>query len=148
MSGKSLIFGGAKLFKIAFHAARFPRHAHAPAVPDQLCEKIIHFSRGSTAIKSCSIFLGSELCVRSSRLESRITCVSTTTPAAMPNPLPSHHVCSLARHARQSQKLLHRFAELYRRIPRRFLACTMMDFVLLRKKPVGRMSCSISAGLA
>src|ERR1700729_4094841 len=51
-------------------------------------EKRIHFSRGMTSMRSCSMFFGSLLVVSSRRREMRWTCVSTTTPSAILNQLP------------------------------------------------------------
>src|SRR5207244_3755076 len=48
------------------------------------CEKSIHSSRGSCSIRSRSIFTASSCSVKPRRCDSRVTCVSTTTPAAIP----------------------------------------------------------------
>src|SRR5260370_23008784 len=53
------------------------------------CEKSIHFAGGITFIKSCSMSLGLSLRVSSRRREMRCTCVSTTTPTAFLNHVPS-----------------------------------------------------------
>ena len=71
--------------------------ANAAAVPNQLVQ-ITHLSCGIIRIRSCSIFLASVFFVKSSRVESRVTCVSTTTPEAIPNAVPSTNSPSCARH--------------------------------------------------
>src|SRR5205814_118775 len=53
------------------------------------CEKLIHSSCGSCCIRSRSIFTASSCSVSPSRCESRVTCVSTTTPVAMSNAVPN-----------------------------------------------------------
>jgi len=52
-------------------------------------EKRIHFSFGIIFIRSFSIFTGSVSFVKSRRWEMRWTCVSTTTPDAIPKAVPS-----------------------------------------------------------
>src|SRR4029079_14817556 len=51
-------------------------------------EKSTHSLFGSSVIRSCSIFVVSVCFVRPSRLLRRLTCVSTTTPVAIPNAVP------------------------------------------------------------
>ena len=53
------------------------------------CENRIHRSRGITCIRSTSIFFTSVARVSPRRMASRCTCVSTTTPSARPNSVPS-----------------------------------------------------------
>src|SRR5258708_27539340 len=73
------------------HSAHLGLRARQRLRPCQMiwCENKIHFSRGITFIKSCSIFCGSFCFVNSSRREMRCTCVSTTTPSAILNHEPS-----------------------------------------------------------
>src|ERR1017187_4775581 len=47
VGGIRLVFCGANLFKIAFDAARFSRHANSPAVPDELVRKKYPFFLGN-----------------------------------------------------------------------------------------------------
>ena len=69
---------------------RFARNWHTlAAVPDELVGKQYPLSRGMTRIKSCSIFLGSVCLGQVEAFERRVTCVSTTTPYAMPNAVPN-----------------------------------------------------------
>src|SRR5712664_3843421 len=97
-------------------------------------------------IRSCSIFSGSSFLDRSSRRESRWTWVSTTTPDAMPYAVPR---TTFAVFRATPGKV--RISSIVRgttppNVSKITLLAPMMDFVLLRKKPVGRMSCSSSLG--
>jgi hypothetical protein len=58
------------------------------------------------------------------------------------------HVRRFARHSRQREQFFHRARHFAAELFDDFLAAPMMDLVLFRKKPVGRISCSSSAGFA
>ena len=95
-------------------------------------------------MRSCSIFFGSSCLVRSRRRESRMTCVSTTTPLAMPKPEPRTTLPVLRAtpgSVRISSIVCGTSPWKFSMMP---LLAPMIDFVLLRKNPVGRISCSSS----
>ncbi len=70
------------------HKARRALHTRRPCAMSR-CEKKIQSRRGTSSIKSRSIFSGCPCAVNPSLCESRATCVSTTMPAVMPKALPS-----------------------------------------------------------
>src|SRR5262249_11528913 len=73
------------------HSPQFGLRAKQMRRPCQIiwCENWIQRSRGIFCIKFCSIFLGSSSSVSASRALRRATCVSTTTPSAIPYAVPS-----------------------------------------------------------
>src|SRR5882724_6908781 len=73
------------------HSTHFGLRAWQTRRPCQISwwENWIHLSCGIIFIKSCSTFFGSSFRDKSSRLERRNTCVSTTTPLAIPYAVPS-----------------------------------------------------------
>src|SRR5437016_9244743 len=70
------------------HFGRRAMHTRRPC-RIRVCENQVHFSRGTSAIRSRSIFTGSFSFVRSSRVAIRCTWVSTTTPSFFLNQHPS-----------------------------------------------------------
>ena len=82
------------------------RHTRRPCQMSR-CGKRPQSARGTSRIRSRSIFTGSSRRVSPRRCESRRTCVSTTTPCGLPE-LRRHHVRRLARHAGEPHQLLDR----------------------------------------
>src|ERR1700687_1305590 len=111
-------------------------------------ENWIHFSFGRIAIKSCSIFFGSSLRVKSRRCETRCTCVSTTTPLAIPYAVPSTtFAVFLATPGSVSISSMVR-GTFPPKLSSNILLAAIIDLVLFLKNPVGRMSASNSEGVA
>ena len=100
-----------------------------------------------TFIRSCSILTGASSFVSSRRREMRWTCVSTTTPAGMPNHEPRTTLAVL----RAAPGTVRSSSIVLGTSPPKSLmilrAAPTMDFDLLRKNPVERMSGSSSSGL-
>src|SRR5438034_10774304 len=73
------------------HISHFGRRAMHTRRPCRIsvCENHVHLSRGTSAIRSRSLFPGSFSLVRPSGLDSRWTWVSTTDPSFLPNQVPS-----------------------------------------------------------
>src|SRR6266571_6424754 len=73
------------------HSAHFGRSAEHLARPWWMskCASSIHLLRGNSFIKSSSILSGRSSFEKSSRRDSRCTCVSTTMPSALPKATPS-----------------------------------------------------------
>src|SRR6266550_3049119 len=73
------------------HSMHFGLRAWQTRRPCQISwwENWIHFSCGIIFIRSCSTFLGSSFRDKFRRFERRSTCVSTTTPLAIPYAVPS-----------------------------------------------------------
>jgi len=97
-------------------------------------------------IRSCSIFWGSSFFVSSNRREIRCTCVSTTTPSALPNHVPSTTFAVL----RATPGNVSKPSMLSGTLPPNSLttlrAAPTTDFDLLRKNPVDRISGSSCCG--
>src|ERR1017187_4391272 len=100
---------------------------------------------GTSCINSCSIFTASFSFVRPRRVESRVTCVSTTTPTLMSNALPRTTFAVL----RPTPASACSSSIVRGTSPRNFSTSAaqqaLMFFALLRKKPVDLMAASISA---
>jgi len=91
------------------HSRHFGLRAWQIRRPCQISwwENWIHLFCGMIFIKSCSTFLGSSFRDKSRRLERRSTCVSTTTPLAIPYAVPSTTLPVFSRHARQREDFFH-----------------------------------------
>src|SRR5437016_7244563 len=111
-------------------------------------ENWTHFSCGIIFITSCSTFLGSSFRDKFRRFERRSTCVSTTTPLAIPYAVPSTTFAVL----RATPGSVSISSIVRGTCPPNLsmiaLLAPITDFVLFRKNPVGRMSCSNSPGVA
>src|SRR5437660_1171253 len=70
------------------HLGRRAMHTRRPW-RISVCENQVHWSRGTSPIRSRSIFTGSVSRVRPSRVDRRCTCVSTTIPSFFRNQVPS-----------------------------------------------------------
>src|SRR5438094_8221368 len=116
----------------------------------RVCENHVHLSRGTSAIRSRSIFAGSSCFVRPSSVERRWTWVSTTTPSFLPNHVPSttFAVFRPTPGSWTSCSIVSGTAPPWRSTSA--CAIPMIDLVLLRKNPVLWISCSrtwIGAGV-
>src|ERR1017187_5932402 len=105
----------------------------------------VQSSCGTSCINSCSIFTASFSFVRPRRVESRVTCVSTTTPTLMSNALPRTTFAVL----RPTPASACSSSIVRGTSPRNFSTSAaqqaLMFFALLRKKPVDLTAASISA---
>ena len=110
------------------------------------CENRIHRSRGRIFTRSCSIFTGSVFFVRSSRCEIRITCVSTTTPLAIPyaDPSTTFAVFRAAPGTVSSSSIVRGTTP--PNSPTTRCAAPTIDFALLLKNPVLRISFAKTSG--
>ena len=129
----------------ALGAEGVARDADFSAEPDDLMANETQRSCGTSFIRSCSTFSGVFCLVSFRRWVMRKTCVSTTTPLAMPKAVPSTTLavfratpgsgrsCSMVRGTSPPKSWTI------------FVAAPMMLFALLRKKPVERISFSNSA---
>src|SRR3989449_6619881 len=130
--------------RLMTHSSHFGRRAMHTRRPCRIsvCENHVHLSRGTSAIKSRSIFTGSFSVVRPSSVVSRCTWVSTTIPSFLPNQVPSTTFAVL----RPTPGSWTSCSMVSGTVPpwRSISACAipMMDLVLLRKNPVLWISCS------
>src|SRR5467141_1710099 len=132
------------------HSMHFGLRAWQTRRPCQISwwENLIHLSRGIIFIKSCSTFFGSSFRDKSSRFERRRTCVSTTTPLAIPYAVPSTTFPvfrATPGSVRISSIVRGTCPPNFSRID---LLAPITDLVLFLKNPVGRRSCSSSLGVA
>src|SRR5690242_2261569 len=113
-----------------------------------VCANHVHLSRGTTAMRSRSIFTGSFSFVRPSSVASRATCVSTTIPSLFRNQVPSttFAVFRPTPGSSTSCSMVSGTSPPWRSTTA--CAIPMIDFVLLRKKPVLWISCSSTRGSA
>src|SRR5204862_3297102 len=129
------------------HSGRRAIHTRRPC-RISVCENQVHLSRGTSVIRSRSIFTGSRCFVRPSSVASRRTWVSTTMPSFFPNQVPSTTFAVL----RPTPASWPSCSMVSGTVPpwRSISACAipMMDLVLLRKNPVLWISCSRTRGSA
>src|SRR2546422_11638827 len=92
--------GPSRLISHSSHFGRRAMHTRRPC-RISVCENHVHLSRGTSAIKSRSIFTGSFSVVRPSSVVSRCTWVSTTIPSFLPNQVRSEE------HTSELQSRLH-----------------------------------------
>src|SRR5881394_1143327 len=113
-----------------------------------VCENQVHRSRGTSSMRSRSIFTGSFSRVRPSRVDRRCTCVSTTIPSFFRNQVPSTTFAVLrpTPGSRTRASMVSGTSPPWRSSSA--WAIPMMDLVLLRKNPVLWISCSSTAGSA
>src|SRR5437763_11928457 len=129
------------------HLGRRAMHTRRPW-RISVCENQVHWSRGTSPIRSRSIFTGSVSRVRPSRVDRRCTCVSTTIPSFFRNQVPSTTFAVLrpTPGSRTRASMVSGTSPPWRSSSA--WAIPMMDLVLLRKNPVLWISCSSTAGSA
>ena len=129
-------------------SAAFARGTPARPWKMSRCASIVQTRRGKSAIRSCSILSGVVRVVKRIRPASRLTWVSTTTPSSIPKALPRITLAVLRPMPGSADSCRMLRGSSPPCSSSRALAMPIRLRVLLRKKPVERMTSSSSAGSA